>query len=104
MILHAGFIAALYKVLGMDFGAEIIQKIVQILDAQGDERGKFQGKEMVNMISLLSQLYNFHVTGHTLVFDYIRILLQDITEDNTELLLKLIKSVFSNTRCFCYRC
>ena len=104
MILHAGFIAALYKVLGMDFGAEIIQKIVQILDAQGDERGKFQGKEMVNMISLLSQLYNFHVIGHTLVFDYIRILLQDITEDNTELLLKLIKSVFSNTRCFCYRC
>ena len=104
MILHAGFIAALYKVLGMDFGAEIIQKIVQVLDAQGDERGKFQGKEMVNMISLLSQLYNFHVIGHTLVFDYIRILLQDITEDNTELLLKLIKSVFSNTRCFCYRC
>ena len=104
MILHAGFIAALYKVLGMDFGAEIIQKIVQILDAQGDERGKFQGKEMVNMISLLSQLYNFHVIGHTLVFDYIRILLQDITEDNTELLLKLIKSVFFNTRCFCYRC
>lgn len=104
MILHAGFIAALYKVLGMDFGAEIIQMIVQILDAQGDERGKFQGKEMVNMISLLSQLYNFHVIGHTLVFDYIRLLLQDITEDNTELLLKLIKSVFSNSRCFCYRC
>ena len=104
MILHAGFIAALYKVLGMDFGAEIIQKIVQILDAQGDERGKFQGKEMVNMISLLSQLYNFHVIGHTLVFDYIRILLQDITEDNTELLLKLIKSVFPNGFLFCHLC
>lgn len=98
MILHAGFIAALYKVLGMDFGAEIIQKIVQVLDAQGDERGKFQGKEIVNMISLLSQLYNFHVVGHTLVFDYIRILLQDITEDNTELLLKLIKSMLPNAR------
>lgn len=98
MILHAGFIAALYKVLGMDFGAEIIQKIVQVLDAQGDERGKFQGKEMVNMISLLSQLYNFHVVGHTLVFDYIRILLQDITEDNTELLLKLIKSMPPSAR------
>ena len=104
MILHAGFIAALYKVLGMDFGAEIIQKIVQVLDAQGDERGKFQGKEMVNMISLLSQLYNFHVIGHTLVFDYIRILLQDITEDNTELLLKLIKSVFPNGFLFCHLC
>lgn len=92
MILHAGFIAALYKVMGMDFGAELIQKIVQTLDAQGDERGKFEGKELLNLISLVSQLYNFHVTGHTLVFDYIRIFVQDITEENTELLLKIIRS------------
>ena len=93
MILHAGFVAALYKVMGMDFGAELMQKIVESLDAQGDERGKYEGKELLNLISFLSQLYNFHVIGHTLVFDYIRILLQDITEDNTELLLKIIKSM-----------
>lgn len=93
MVLHAGFIAALYKVIGMDFGAELMQKIVTTLDAQGDEQGKFEGKEHLNLISLLSQLYNFHVIGHTLIFDYIRILLQDITEDNTELLLKVIKSM-----------
>ena len=92
MILHAGFIAALYKVMGMDFGAELVQKIVQSLDAQGDERGKFEGKEHLNLISLISQLYNFHVIGHALVFDYIRIFVQDITEDNTELLLKIIRS------------
>lgn len=99
MILHAGFIAAVYKVIGMDFGAELIQKIVHLLDAQGDERGKFKGKELLNLISLLSQLYNFHVIGHALMFDYIRILLQEITEDNTELLLKIIKSKFP-LRCF----
>lgn len=92
MILHAGFIAALYKVMGMDFGAELVQKIVQSLDAQGDERGEFEGKEHLNLISLISQLYNFHVIGHALVFDYIRIFVQDITEDNTELLLKVIRS------------
>jgi len=93
MILHAGFIAALYKVMGMDFGAELVQKIVQTLDSQGDERGKFEGKEHLNLISLISQLYNFHVIGHALVFDYIRIYVQDITEDNTELLLKIIRSM-----------
>ncbi|BCR87912.1 MIF4G domain-containing protein [Aspergillus chevalieri] len=92
MILHAGFIAALYKVMGMDFGAELVQKIVQTLDSQGDERGKFEGKEHLNLISLISQLYNFHVIGHALVFDYIRIYVQDITEDNTELLLKIIRN------------
>ncbi|KAL4808865.1 hypothetical protein BDV18DRAFT_133354 [Aspergillus unguis] len=92
IILHAGFIAAVYKVMGMDFGAEIVQKIVETFDAGGDERGKFEGKETINLISLLSQLYNFHVVGSTLVFDYIRLFLQDINEDNTELLLKVIRN------------
>ncbi|KAL4980390.1 hypothetical protein BDW66DRAFT_125104 [Aspergillus desertorum] len=92
IILHAGFIAAVYKVMGMDVGAEIVQKIVETFDAGGDERGKFEGKEMINLISLLSQLYNFHVVGSTLVFDYIRLFLQDINENNTELLLKVIRN------------
>ncbi|EAW11586.1 MIF4G domain-containing protein [Aspergillus clavatus NRRL 1] len=92
VILHAGFIAALYKVIGMDFGAELVQKLVEYFDAAGDERDKFQGKEMINLISLLSQLYNFHVVSSTLVFDYIRLFLQDINEENTELLLKVIRN------------
>ncbi|KAF7587713.1 suppressor of glycerol defect [Aspergillus hancockii] len=92
LILHAGFIAAVYKVVGMDFGAELVQKIVETFDARGDERNKFEGKEAVNLISLLSQLYNFHVISSTLIFDYIRVFLQDITEENTELLLKIIRN------------
>ncbi|KAL3477823.1 hypothetical protein BJX99DRAFT_122379 [Aspergillus californicus] len=92
IILHAGFIAAIYKVIGTDFGAEVIQKIVETFDAGGDERGKYEGKELINLISLLSQLYNFHVIGSPLVFDYIRLFLQDINEDNTELLLKVIRN------------
>ena len=92
IILHAGFVAAVYKTVGMDFGAELMQKLVEWLDAGGDYRGKFQGKELVNLVSLLSQLYNFHVVGSALVFDYIRLFLQDITEGSTELLLRIIKS------------
>ncbi|KAF5857926.1 suppressor of glycerol defect [Aspergillus alliaceus] len=92
LILHAGFIAAVYRIVGMDFGAELVQKIVETFDARGDERGQFEGKELVNLISLLSQLYNFHVISSTLIFDYIRLFLQDITEENTELLLKVIRN------------
>ncbi|CAI7605714.1 unnamed protein product [Penicillium glandicola] len=92
LILHAGFIAALYKLLGMDFGAEIVQTVVETLDADGDERGKFQGKETTNLVSLLSQLYNFHVIGSSLMFDYVRLYVQEITESNTELLLKVIRN------------
>jgi nucleolar MIF4G domain-containing protein 1 len=94
VILHAGFIAGLYKLLGMDFGAIIIQNLVEMFDKSADERGPFTGKEHLNLMSLLSQLYNFHVIGSNLVFDYIRIFLQDITETNTELLLKIIRSKF----------
>ncbi|KAL2868631.1 MIF4G domain-containing protein [Aspergillus lucknowensis] len=92
IILHAGFIAAVYRVVGTDFGAEIVQKIVETFDTGGDERGKFEGKETINLIALLSQLYNFHVIGSTLIFDYIRLFLQDINEENTELLLKIIRN------------
>ncbi|GAQ39307.1 suppressor of glycerol defect [Aspergillus tubingensis] len=92
IILHAGFIAAVYKIVGTDFGAEIVQKIVETFDARGDERGKFEGKETINLISLLSQLYNFHVIGSPLVFDYIRLFLEEINEENTELLLKIIRN------------
>ncbi|KAH8703224.1 hypothetical protein BGW36DRAFT_393629 [Talaromyces proteolyticus] len=91
IILHAGFIAALYKVVGMDFGALIIQNLVETFDKSADERGPFLGKEHLNLMSLLSQLYNFHVIGSNLVFDYIRLFLQEITETNTELLLKIIR-------------
>ncbi|KAJ5334656.1 hypothetical protein N7452_007059 [Penicillium brevicompactum] len=92
LILHAGFISALYKLLGMDFGAEIVQTVVETLDAGGDERGKFEGKEILNLVSLLSQLYNFHVIGSSLMFDYVRLFVQEINEANTELLLKVIRN------------
>ncbi|KKA19489.1 Nuclear protein (Sgd1) [Rasamsonia emersonii CBS 393.64] len=92
IILHAGFIAAIYKIIGMDFGAEFIQRLVETFDKNGDERGSFEGKEPINLMSLLSQLYNLHVIGSNLVFDYIRLFLQEITETNTEYLLKIIRN------------
>jgi nucleolar MIF4G domain-containing protein 1 len=51
------------------------------------------GKEASGLISLFSELYNFHVIGSELVFDIIRNLLQDeLQELNVELLLKLLRS------------
>jgi nucleolar MIF4G domain-containing protein 1 len=92
IILHAGFIAAIYKVVGMGFGAEFVQKFVETFDRSDDQKNPFTGKEPINLMSLLSQLYNFHVIGSNLVFDYIRLFLNEITEVNTEFLLKIIRS------------
>ncbi|KAK2809112.1 hypothetical protein FQN50_004166 [Emmonsiellopsis sp. PD_5] len=92
IILHAGFVAAVYKVMGMDFGAEFIQRVVEKFDEDYEAKDTGKGKEMANAISLLSHLYNFHVIGSSLVFDYIRLFLKEINELNTELLLKIIKN------------
>jgi len=96
MVLHAGFIAALYKIIGVDFGAHVSQRIVEEFDKSYErnkpEDGQSGGKECSNMVSLLSELYNFQVVGCTLMFDFVRTFLKDITELNTELLLKLVRS------------
>ncbi|KLJ07216.1 hypothetical protein EMPG_17298 [Blastomyces silverae] len=92
IILHAGFIAALYKVLGMDFGAEFIERIVKKFDEDYEGKDGGLSKQMVNAIALLSHLYNFHVIGCSLIFDYIRLFLLEINEVNTELLLKIIRN------------
>ena len=53
-----------------------------------------QGKECSNMITLLSELYNFQVISSVLIFDIIRDLLDnDLTEFSIELLLKIVRSM-----------
>ncbi|KAI9676957.1 MAG: suppressor of glycerol defect [Caeruleum heppii] len=103
LILHAGFIAALYKVIGTDFGASIVQSIIEHFDRHYQpKRGALNqeltagpasgGKEATNLVSLLSELYNFQVVGSNLIFDLIRLFLGELSETNTELLLKIISN------------
>jgi nucleolar MIF4G domain-containing protein 1 len=91
LILHAGFMAALYKVIGTDFGAQVIERIVNDFDRHYTG-GTTAGKETSNLVSLVSELYNFQLVGCNLVFDYIRLFLAELNEANTELLLKIIRN------------
>lgn len=91
LILHAGFIAALYKVIGTDFGAQVIERIVSDFDTHY-AAGNASGKETTNLMSLLSELYNFQLIGGNLIFDYIRLFLKELSEPHTELLLKIIRN------------
>ncbi|KFY01568.1 hypothetical protein O988_02678 [Pseudogymnoascus sp. VKM F-3808] len=95
IILLSGFISAVYKVIGADFGTHVIQQIVERFEKyytnlQG--AGNTETKETSNLITLVSELYNFQVIGSTLVFDYIRMFLGTFSELNTELLLKMIRT------------
>ena len=92
VILHAGFIASIYKIVGTDFGAQAIQRIDEEFYQNyhlGQQQGMV-GKKLTNLISLLAELYNFQVIGSTLIYDYIRLFLDRLSETNTELLLKII--------------
>ncbi|EXJ67262.1 uncharacterized protein A1O5_09909 [Cladophialophora psammophila CBS 110553] len=89
VILHAAYATAVYKVIGVDFGAELLSQLVDRLDQyRSDAAG---GKEALNLISLLSNLFTFHLISSTIVFEYVRLLLERLSEDNTELLLRLVR-------------
>ncbi|KAK5137965.1 hypothetical protein LTR08_005762 [Meristemomyces frigidus] len=91
IILHAGFAAALYKVIGTDFGAQLLEKLVESFDEHRSS-GSAEGKHMLNILAFLSNLYAFQVVGSALIFDYVRVLLGELSESNTELLLRVIQS------------
>lgn len=98
IILHAGFITGLYKLTGSDFGAQMIEEIVQqfdkAYDAQLEDAQAENGKEALNLMSLLAQLYNLQVIGSALIFDYLRTFLGSLSEAHTELLLRVIRCKF----------
>ncbi|KAL9104350.1 MAG: hypothetical protein Q9163_000696 [Psora crenata] len=93
LILHAGFIAALYKILGNDFGSQTLVRIDEEFNAHHgiSQGGSVIGKRAINLMSLLAELYNFHVVGSSLIYDYIRICLKGLSEHNTELLLRVVR-------------
>ncbi|KAM0309418.1 hypothetical protein ACHAO8_009047 [Botrytis cinerea] len=100
IILPAGFIAAVYKIIGTDFGAQVVQRIVELFDEhyarivslnQDSSTSVPDSKETTNLIALLSELYNFQVVGSSLVFDYIKLFLDTLSEQNAELLLKIVR-------------
>jgi len=98
MILHAGFVAGIYKIIGTDFGAHAVQAVVEDFDGyyskvNGIDDPASAGKKCTNLMSFISELYNFQVIGAVLIFDLLRVFLGDITELNTELLLKVARSM-----------
>lgn len=91
LILHAGFIAAIYKVIGPDFGAQIVERIVSEFDKHFQRNKEGFGKHTTNLMTVVAELYCFQLIGSNLVFDYIRLFLDELSEINTELLLRLVR-------------
>ena len=94
VILHAGFIAAVYRLIGTEFGAQAIQKIEEDFSQnfQSNKNRESTSKQLTNLISLLTELYNCQVIGRSMIYDFVRLFLDELSETNTELLLKIIRN------------
>ncbi|KAK4041001.1 hypothetical protein C8A01DRAFT_45727 [Parachaetomium inaequale] len=97
LILSAGFATAAYMVLGTDFGGQLIQEVVERFEKYYEE-AKVAAlerpdvpKQTSNLITFISELYTFQFIGPNLVFDYIRMLLENLSELNAELLLRVVR-------------
>ncbi|KAK1705175.1 hypothetical protein CaCOL14_002343 [Colletotrichum acutatum] len=97
LVLSAGFVAALYKVIGIDFAAHFLTTAVERFQ---DERhraivavkeDRIPTKETSNLLTVLAQMYMFRVVGSNLIFDFVRLLLDDLSELNAELLLRIVR-------------
>lgn len=94
IILYGGFIAAVYKIIGLEFGAQAIQRIdKQFAQHYSSEvNSDSTSKRCTNLMSLLAEMYNFQVIASNLIYDYIRLFLEDLTETSAELVLKIVRS------------
>ena len=96
LVLQAAFATSMYRAIGMDLGAYMVDCIVKRIDRQyNNPKISGKSKECLNLIAFLADLFIFNFIGSDLIFDYIRIFLRSVTELNTELLLRIVKSEFS---------
>ncbi|OBZ72571.1 Suppressor of glycerol defect protein 1 [Grifola frondosa] len=116
VVLHAAFVSGLHKLIGIEFAAYFVQRVVASYenhftafqesgqeqavqhssdnpDSQAPTEGEAIGKECSNLLVLLSELYNFQMISCVLVYDIIRGLLDGgLSEFKVELLLKIVRT------------
>lgn len=88
--LHAVLVAAIYRLQGVDFGAYFVQTLIEKYEKLKIDPSKM--KETINIISLLSSVYAFQLVSSRLLYDIIKVLIDELSESNAELLLKIIRT------------
>lgn len=87
IVLHGALIAALYRVVGVDFGAQLLEQIVVMLDSSSS----VGAQKPINLISLLAIMYSFQVISCDIIYGLIRDYTKRFTEDDTEMLLRIVR-------------
>lgn len=89
----AGFVAGAQKTLADHVSELLIERLVLVFKEHHDNAaGDHSDAASKHIMALLAELYNMQVVASLLVFDYVRLFLGNLSELNTELLLKIIQS------------
>lgn len=64
---------------------------IQRGDDNGDE-GPEGSRESKNLLTLILELYNFQVLSCIIIYDIVRMLIENLDENSVELLLRIIRS------------
>ncbi|KIM20855.1 hypothetical protein M408DRAFT_81406 [Serendipita vermifera MAFF 305830] len=101
--LNAALVAALYRVVGIEFAAHFVQEAVKAYESAyenaatqqqdaSDANADIGGKDAQNLLVCIAELYNFEVVSCVLMYDIVRALLkQRVGELEVELLLKILR-------------
>ncbi|QEU61975.1 Sgd1 [Kluyveromyces lactis] len=98
---YAGVAFSIWKLRGTEAGASFIQALVQkfleiyseqIQSARNSKSDEpiILSKETTNLLTLLGYSYNFGLVSSRLIYDVIKLLIQEPNEYTTELLLRII--------------
>ncbi|ORX72749.1 hypothetical protein DL89DRAFT_264955 [Linderina pennispora] len=103
LYVNAALVGAIYRAVGLEPVAHLVQKLMEEYDkrfelgleafraGEDDTDEGSAGKECQNLTVYIAELYNFQVISCQLVYDVIRMCIQDINEFSAELLLKIIR-------------
>ncbi|GAN08931.1 mif4g ma4 domain-containing protein [Mucor ambiguus] len=105
VITYATIVASLYRLIGIEFAAHLVQTLVELFEKEykkckasiqrGDDNGD-QGpegsRESKNLLTLILELYNFQVLSCIIIYDIVRMLIENLDENSVELLLRIIRT------------
>lgn len=97
LVIHAALVVALFKTVGVEFGAHFVQTLVEKFDYQFQELMKdpsssVTSKQASNLLSLISECYAFQLVSCKLMYDIVRMFQDDLSEVKTEFLLKVVRT------------
>ncbi|CAG8609422.1 5922_t:CDS:10, partial [Paraglomus occultum] len=105
VVTYAALVAGLYKIIGVDFCAHVVQELISDFTRYYDNSSSAMldddstsTKEPINLITLTVELYNFQVVSCVLMYDLIRSFCKEMNELNVELLLKVLRNSGSQLR------